>query len=108
MQPQQLLHVNGRARIGLIPSEAGITDHVCTNVAGDLLACGTSSLRYKQNVRPYRQGLDIVRRLRPISFDWKNGSGPDIGLGAEEVAQVAPPLTFADSQGEIAGVTPDT
>jgi hypothetical protein len=102
--PQRLLHVSGRVRIGSIPSEAGITDHVCTNVSGDLLACGTSSLRYKQNVRPYRQGLDVVRRLRPISFDWKADGRADFGLGAEDVARIAPALAFTNEKGEVEGV----
>ena len=48
--------------------------------------------------------MDIIGRLRPISFDWKNGSKHDIGLGAEEVARVALSFTFTDSKGEIAGV----
>ena len=101
--PLQTLHVAGRARIGSIPTEPSGA-HVCFNVDGDLLNCGASSLRLKTNVKPFVGGLDIIRRLRPISFDWKNGSGHDIGLGAEDVAQVAPSLIFNNDKGEVAGV----
>jgi hypothetical protein len=101
--PARTLDVNGRARIESIPLESSAAS-VCFNPAGDLLQCGASSLRWKRNVRPFDGGMDIIRRLRPISFDWKDGSGHDIGLGAEDVAQVAPSFTFTDSKGEIAGV----
>ena len=101
--PMRTLHVAGRARIGSIPTEPSAAQ-VCFNVAGDLLNCGASSLRLKTNVQPFEGGLNIIRRLRPISFDWKDGSGHDIGLGAEDVAQVAPSFTFTDEKGEVAGV----
>lgn len=101
--PARLLHVNGRARIGSIPLEASAAG-VCFNAFGDLLQCGVSSLRLKTNIVRFTNGLDIVRKLKPISFDWKDGSGHDIGLGAEDVAQVAPSFTLSDRNGEIAGV----
>jgi hypothetical protein len=67
--------------------------------------CGAgSSLRFKTNVHPFVSGLDIVRRLRPITFNWKQDGRPDIGLGAEDVAKVAPSFTFTDSKGEVTGV----
>jgi endosialidase-like protein len=71
--------------------------HVCFNAAGDILSCGMSSLRFKRNVQPYVNGLNIIRELRLISFNWKKDGRPDIGLGAEDVAEVAPSLTFTDS-----------
>jgi hypothetical protein len=101
--PLRTFHVAGRARIGSIPTEPSGAS-VCFNVNGDLLNCGASSLRLKTNVQPFSSGLDIIRRLRPISFDWKDGSGHDIGLGAEDVALVAPSFTFTDEKGEPAGV----
>jgi hypothetical protein len=86
--------------IPLLPSAAA----VCFNQAGDLLQCGASSLRLKTNVHPFLDGLDIVRRLRPISFNWKKGGAKDIGLGAEDVAKVAPSLTLINGKGEAEGV----
>src|SRR4030095_8154483 len=95
--------VAGRARIGSIPQEASAAS-VCFNSDGDLLQCGFSSLKHKTNITPFQSRLDIVRRLQPINFDWKDGSGHDVGLGAEEVARVAPSFTFTDSNGEVSGV----
>jgi hypothetical protein len=101
--PIRTLTVNGRARVGSIPLEPSAAS-VCFNAAGDLLQCGGSSLRFKTNVKPFRSGLDLVRQLSPISFNWKEDERPDIGLAAEEVAKVDASLTFTNSEGEIAGV----
>jgi len=97
------LTVAGRARISSIPQEPSGAS-LCFNVNGDLLQCGASSLKWKTNVRSFRSGLDIIQQLRPISFNWKEDGRPDIGLGAEEVAKVAPSLTFTDDKGEVTGV----
>jgi len=48
-----------------------------------------------------------VRQLRPINFNWKESGLPDIGLGAEDVAKVAPSFTFRNGKGEIDGVRCD-
>ena len=63
-----------------------------------------SSLRFKTNVHPFVGGLDIIRRLHPINFNWKEDGKPDVGLGAEDVAKVAPSFAFTDNKGEIEGV----
>ena len=86
--------------IPLLPSVAT----VCFNPAGDLLQCGASSLRLKTDVRSFSGGLEIVRRLRPISFRWKENGTADVGLGAEEVAEVAPSFVFSNREGEVEGV----
>ncbi len=77
---------------------------VCFNNAGDILACGASSLKLKQNIRPFRSGLDIVGQLQPIIYDWKEDGRADFGLGAEDVAKIAPQLAMTNEAGEISGV----
>ena len=76
---------------------------LCRNGLNEISDC-SSSLRYKTGLQPFVGGLDIVRRLRPISFAWKQGGARDIGLGAEEVEEVEPLLTFRNDKGEIEGV----
>jgi hypothetical protein len=49
-------------------------------------------------------GLDIVNRLRPITFTWKEGGMLDVGFGAEEVSEVEPLFTVYDQKGNIEGV----
>jgi hypothetical protein len=91
--------------IGQLSSSASST-HVCIDGTSTLSFC-TSSLRYKQQVAPYRAGLDLIRRLHPISFTWKSNGTRDLGLGAEDVAEVEPLLVTHNNAGEIQGVKYD-
>lgn len=71
-----------------------------------LTTCTTaqSSLRYKSDLRPFVGGLDVITRLQPHHFTWKNGGGRGIGLIAEDVARVEPLFTFKNGKDEIEGV----
>src|SRR5207253_5976703 len=72
-----------------------------------IAVCTSSSLRYKQQIAPFSGGLDLIRRLRPISFTWKMDGSRDLGLGAEDVAKVEPLLVTHNDKGEIEGVRYD-
>ncbi len=76
---------------------------LCLANDGKISFC-SSSLRYKSNVQTFNGGLDIVRRLRPITFDWNQGGVRDVGFAAEEVEQVEPLLTTYNTDGQIEGV----
>ncbi len=93
--------VPGKLQIDTL-AVAGSTQ-LCLNGSSRVGPC-SSSLRYKTGVQPFFGGLNIVNRLRPITFTWKDGGLRDLGLGAEEVAGVEPLLTFRNKQGEIEGV----
>jgi hypothetical protein len=77
--------------------------HVCIDAFGVFTAC-SSSLRYKNNVKPLYTGLAFVRKLRPISFTWKGSGEHDIGFAAEDVAAVNEGFTFRNHKGEVEGV----
>lgn len=93
-----------RMRIATLAS-AGNTA-VCRNALNDLATC-SSSLRYKTNVAPFSSGLNLVNRLNPITFDWKEGGMKDLGLGAEDVAVIEPLLVTYNKKGEVEGVKYD-
>jgi hypothetical protein len=78
---------------------------VCRN--NTRLAVCSSSLRYKTAVEPFAGGLDLVRRLRPISFTWKSDGTRDLGFGAEDVATVEPLLVTRNELGQVEGVKYD-
>ena len=67
----------------------------------------SSSLRYKTDIAPFSSGLDLVARLRPIAFTWKEGGARDLGLGAEEVAAIEPLLVTRNASGQVEGVKYD-
>lgn len=64
----------------------------------------SSSIRYKENVRNFTGGLDVVRRLRPVTYDWKRDGSHDVGFIAEEVNKIEPLLSKFNEKGEVEGV----
>jgi hypothetical protein len=51
--------------------------------------------------------MSFVNKLRPISFDWKDGGMKDVGFGAEDVARVDPRFVTYNSAGQVEGVKYD-
>ncbi len=84
----------------------GGTTTLCLNSSQVVSLC-SSSLRYKTNLAPFRAGLNLVNRLQPLTFDWKDGGMHDLGLGAEEVAAIEPLLVTYNKDGQIEGVKYD-
>jgi len=80
---------------------------LCWNSSNYRISQCSSSLRFKDHVNPFTRGLDLLKQLRPISFNWKDGGQRDIGFGAEDVAVVEPLLVTHNQQGEIQGVKYD-
>ena len=58
-----------------------------------------SSRRWKENVEPIEDGLGLVRRLRGVTFDWKESGEHDLGMIAEEVGEVLPELVAYEENG---------
>ncbi|HUR97176.1 MAG TPA: tail fiber domain-containing protein, partial [Pyrinomonadaceae bacterium] len=86
--------------------DTGGTTTVCRNSVNRLSTC-SSSLRYKSNVRDFSSGLSLIKRLRPVAFNWKEGGMLDLGLVAEDVATVEPLLTTTNEKGQVEGVKYD-
>ncbi len=84
---------------------AGATS-LCLNGSQQIATC-SSSLRYKNNVASLTLGLDVVTKLRPVTFNWKDSGQADLGFVAEEVNQVTPLLTTLNKDGQIEGVKYD-
>jgi hypothetical protein len=61
-----------------------------------------SSIRFKENVRPIDNALELIARLQGCRFDWKNGYAlNDIGFIAEDVDPILPTLVGHDGLGRI-------
>jgi hypothetical protein len=88
--------------VDLLSIPGGGSGPLCTDVVR-VSRC-SSSLRYKTNVESLTSGLNLIQRLRPVTFDWKSRNEHDLGFIAEEVAEVEPLLTFRNEKGEIEGV----
>jgi len=109
--PNFTLHVSGETRTNILSIDNFVSNsggpQLCASTTTNRVGLCSSSLRYKTDVRTFRDGLDIINRLRPISFTWREGGMHDLGLAAEEVEKVEPLLTYRNKQGEIEGVRYD-
>ncbi len=103
INPNDKLNVNGS--VSLLLASGGSTS-VCQNVNFRLATC-SSSIRYKENISSFKPGLSLINRLRPVSFNWKQSGMLDMGLVAEEVAEVEPLLVTHNDNGEVEGVKYD-
>jgi hypothetical protein len=48
--------------------------------------------------------LDVINRLRPVTFDWKENGAHDVGFVAEEVNAVEPLFSTFNQSNQIQGV----
>jgi len=106
-QGEDLVIIPGLLALGELGTGGGIP--ICRKIFGgtEVTACLASSARYKSNIVPFASGLDLIRKLRPVSFNWKEGGMLDLGLVAEDVFKVEPLLTTANAKGEVEGVKYD-
>lgn len=63
----------------------------------------SSDYRLKSNVHPLADGIGVVNRMNPVSFNWNTDGEPADGFIAHELAEVVP----AAVTGEKDALTPD-
>jgi hypothetical protein len=97
--PAQALEVNGEVKVDTFASASATT--VCQN--GNVLSTCSSSIRYKEQIKPAPFGLNEIMQMRPITFKWRGRDEDDFGLVAEEVEKVNP-LFVTYARGQIEGV----
>lgn len=94
---------SARTYLSGITSQANGNDTLCVDttsweverVAG---TCAASSRKYKHDIESLPDGaLNFVDRLRPVSFARNEDNRKDVGLIAEEVAEVEPRLVRFDA-----------
>ncbi len=109
--PGQTFDINGSLRVRTsvagtdtrtlcVPDTTGVVEFVNG-------ACGTSSLRYKENVKDIGYGLDQIKQLKPVFFNYiRDSEVPNdldlkddrtkrrIGFIAEEMQQVVPEVVI--------------
>jgi len=69
--------------------------------AGEITAYSASDKRLKKNIKPLRNSLDVINKLKPVSFNWNKKSkelnpnkddNKQYGLIAQDVEKVIPSL----------------
>jgi len=103
------LVVDARGAIAGIHRGGGEGSELCELGSGSsyyppgTIATCSSSIRYKEDVSNFTRGVDLVRKLRPVTFTWINSGDQDVGFIAEEVAEVDP-LFAVYKDGQIESV----
>src|SRR5204863_5495705 len=68
------------------------------------LGTTTSSVRYKEAIKPMDKASEAILALQPVTFRYKHDLDPDsipqFGLVAEDVEKVNPDLVARDEQGK--------
>lgn len=109
--PSFRLHINGETRTNLLSIDNFVSNAggptLCASTSTNRVGLCSSSLRYKTNIGDYSTGFDTIKRLRPITFDWKENGMPDFGLAAEEVEKVDNQLVYYNKQNQVEGVKYD-
>jgi len=86
----------------------GATEKVTISNNGNISAdnfTSTSSKRFKKNIKNFKNGLEIVDSLRPVSFAWKTKKlDNDFGFIAEEVEKILPNIVGKDKDGLVNGI----
>ena len=66
-----------------------------TNIAGDLYINDVnlfSDQRLKENIEDLEPQLEIIKKLQPRKYDWKEKDKSDVGFIAQEIKEVIPKL----------------
>ena len=95
---------NGAANtLQLNPQGGNVTvgaNLVITGTATAVSYNSTSSKRFKTNITPITNALEILQKLEGVRYDWKETGNSDVGFIAEEVNKVLPEVVLKDDNNE--------
>ncbi len=94
-----------RGQVYSIPMpSSGQNNAVCYNSTWEFFGYCTSLRAEKKDIKDLDFGLDLAMKLRPVTFQWKDSAGIDIGFIAEEVEAIDPILASHNEDGKLIGV----
>ena len=87
---------SGVVYIGILAQRSSSYVTVYRNLDDGFLSYPSSDRRLKTNIQPYLpdDASDLLVKLRPVSFNWKADGVSDLGLVAQDVAEVYPNAVF--------------
>ena len=79
----------------------------CYILHGNNFWTGTSDIRLKKNIEPLKSSLDIINKLNPITYNWKDDTMPkkQIGFIAQEMREIIPELVEEVDENKHLGIT---
>lgn len=87
--------------IGFYDQSSGIEGYI-SGVSGNAVSYNTvSDLRLKKNIQPMTDGLDRLRQMNPMTYQWKSDGSDDIGFIAQELNEVVPTAVAGLPDGDV-------
>lgn len=74
---------------------------ITANGANAATFTSTSDQRLKENIEPLPSQLANILALRPVEFDYKDGSGHQLGFIAQDVQKIFPDLIGTNDEGYL-------
>jgi hypothetical protein len=74
------------------------------NVTVEGVFTESSSIRFKENIKPLEPALSKVEELNPVTYNKIGSEDKEIGLIAEEVAELFPEVVTYNEKGQVQGV----
>lgn len=93
-------NVNGAYFITLTDSD-GMPGWAISTGANTVSWASASDGRLKKNVRPMADGLERLRRIKPVYFNWISDDAPGEGYIAQELREVVPEAVTGDPNGDV-------
>jgi hypothetical protein len=99
------LYIKAPSNIYFYPSNVN-RGNLATNGTLTVVALTeSSSIRYKENVKPITNGLEVVNKLEPVIYDrTDNDSKDEPGFIAEEVLKFLPNVVNHNEEGEVESI----
>ena len=103
-----IVHKNGTVELDVLAAAPTTTANRLYNVGNTLYINGvvvgaqTSDVRFKEKIENLPSTLAAIKKLRPVSFYWKNnkwGSQKEIGFIAQELKEQFPEVVSTDADG---------
>ena len=93
----------GVTEVYLMNQNIRTSDNVTFGVVSASAFTETSTIRSKENIESL-DNAEVIYKLRPVSFDWKNTGKHDIGLIAEETIEHLPEIVQVGTDGQAEGI----
>ena len=88
--------------VGIVTAVKTTSSKLSFNAStGELTAVSynsTSDLSLKENIEPLSGSIDILRRLTPVKFSWKDNGKISYGLIAQELEKILPELVAQENE----------
>jgi hypothetical protein len=93
----------GGSAVITLGSNGNLTTTGNATIGGTLTE--NSSIRYKKDIETISYGLDKVLQLRGVTYVKKENNVKEMGVIAEEIAEILPDVVLYDSEGKVDSVS---